>query len=364
MLTAVIAHPPALFGKPAKIGSEHALAVKGVRKVVELPQPKAPVHMQPLGGVAVLADHTWAAMRGRAALEVTWEGGPNAAHATKAYAEQLRASVDETGKVVRKVGDADAVLAKAATKLESVYTTAYLAHAAMEPPAAVADVKGDKVVVWACTQSPIGVRDQIVQSLGVKKEDVTVHVTLLGGGFGRKSFPDFAVEAALLSREMNAPVRVQWTREDDLRHGTFHTTSAQKLTAGLDDKGKVVAWRHRIAYPPIGSTFDTSADRPGAGELGQGATDLPLAVPNVSVESCKAPAHLRIGWLRSVCNLPQAFAIHSFLDEVAHAAKRDPRDLMVETFGPARRAPWTARLPRSQSRISTCGRTRRRAASR
>jgi isoquinoline 1-oxidoreductase beta subunit len=336
MLTAVIAHPPVLFGKPSKIESDRALAVKGVRRVVELPHPKAPINMQPLGGVAVLADHTWAAMRGRAALDITWDDGPNASHDTTAYTASLRASAAEAGKVMRKVGDVEDALAKAASKVEAEYTTAYLAHAAMEPPAAVADVKGDKVEVWACTQNPIGIRDQIVDSLGVKKKDVTVHVTLLGGGFGRKSFPDFAVEAAQLSRVANAPVRVQWTREDDLRHGTFHTTSAQKLTAGLDATGRVVAWRHRIAYPSIGSTFDASAERADDGEVGMGATDLPLTVPNVSVESCKAPAHMRIGWLRSVCNIPQAFAIHSFLDELATQAKRDPRDVMVELFGPAR----------------------------
>ncbi|HSN25925.1 MAG TPA: molybdopterin cofactor-binding domain-containing protein, partial [Kofleriaceae bacterium] len=255
---------------------------------------------------------------------------------TAAYTEQLRASVRQAGTQMRSVGDADAALAKAATKVEAEYTGAYLAHAAMEPPAAVASVDGDRAEIWACTQSPVGMRDEVAKALGIDKKAVTVHVTLLGGGFGRKSFPDFAVEAALLSREMKAPVRVQWTREDDLQHGTFHTTSVQALAAGLDDKGKVTAWRHRIAYPSISSTFDPSADRPSDGEVGMGATDLPLAVPNVRVESCKAEAHMRIGWLRSVCNIPQAFAIHSFLDEIAHAVKRDPRDVMVETFGPAR----------------------------
>jgi isoquinoline 1-oxidoreductase beta subunit len=336
MLTAVIAFPPALFGKPTKVDKTRALAVKGVKQVVELPHPKPPINMQPIGGVAVIAEHTWAALRGRKALDITWDHGPNASHDTTAYVQELRASVGESGKSLRKVGDAEAALAKAHAKVEADYTTAHLAHAAMEPPAAVAQWHGDKVEVWACTQNPIGIRDQIVDTLGVKKGDVTVHVTLLGGGFGRKSFPDFAVEAALLAREAKAPVRVQWTREDDLQHGTFHTTSVQKLTAGLDDKGKVTAWRHRVAYPSIDSTFDATADRASEGEVGMGATDLPLAVPNVSVETCKAPAHLRIGWLRSVCNIPQAFAIHSFLDELAHHGKRDPRDLMVEVFGPPR----------------------------
>lgn len=336
MLTAVIAHPPALFGRPTKVDSAAALELKGVRRVIELPAPKPPINMQPLGGVAVVADNTWAALRGRKALHVTWDHGANASHETAAYTEQLRASVRQPGAQMRNLGDADAALANAKTKIEAEYTGAYLAHAAMEPPAAVAQWHGKQVEVWACTQSPVGMRDQIATSLGIDKKDVTVHVTLLGGGFGRKSFPDFAVEAALLSREMKAPVRVQWSREDDLQHGTFHTTSVQALAAALDDKGRVTAWRHRIAYPSISSTFDASADKPSDGEVGMGATDLPLAVPNVRVESCKAQAHVRIGWLRSVCNIPQAFAVHSFLDEIAHAVKRDPRDVMVETFGPAR----------------------------
>lgn len=336
MLTAVIARPPVLFGKPAKVDRTRAMAVAGVRAVVELPAPKPPINMQALGGVAVIADHTWAAIRGRAALEVTWDNGPHASHDSAAYSDELRAAVRAPGTQVRKVGDAEAALAKAAQKVEAEYTGAYLAHAPMEPPAAVARVENGKAEVWACTQSPVGMRDQIAESLGIAKTDVTVHVTLLGGGFGRKSFPDFAVEAALLSREAKAPVRVQWTREDDLKHSSYHTQSVQALAAGLDDKGKVIAWRHRVAYPSISSTFNPEADAPSGSEVGMGVTDLPLAVPNISVETGKAPAHMRIGWLRSVCNIQQAFATYSFIDEVAHAAKRDPRDMLVELAGPAR----------------------------
>ncbi|MBV8755633.1 MAG: xanthine dehydrogenase family protein molybdopterin-binding subunit [Deltaproteobacteria bacterium] len=335
-LTAVIAHPPVLFAKPTKIDSSEALKVKGVRRVIELPAPKPPIGFQALGGVAVVADNTWAAMKGRKALRIEWDRGPNAGHDTAAYTEELRASVKRAGAQMRNVGDVDAALAKAATKVEAEYTGAYLAHAAMEPPAAIADADQGSATVYACTQSPVGMRDEIAKALGLDKQKVRVNVTLLGGGFGRKSFPDFGIEAALLAREMKQRVRVQWTREDDLQHGSFHTTSVQALAAALDDKGKVTAWRHRIAYPSIDSTFDPAADKPSDGEVGMGATDLPLAVPNVRVEACKATAHMRIGWLRSVCNIPQAFAVHSFLDEIAHAAKRDPRDVMVETFGPAR----------------------------
>jgi isoquinoline 1-oxidoreductase subunit beta len=206
----------------------------------------------------------------------------------------------------------------------------------MEPPAAVARWDGNRCEVWACTQSPQGVQEAIAGELGVKKDDVTVHVTLLGGGFGRKSFPDFAVEAARLAREAGAPVRVQWTRTDDLRHSSYHTHSVQALAAGLDAGGSVVAWRHRLAYPSISSTFDVKAFRPSGGELGQGVVDQPLAVPHVSVQTGVAPAHARIGWLRSVCNIQQAFATQSFIAELAHASGRDPRDMLLKVIGPAR----------------------------
>jgi isoquinoline 1-oxidoreductase beta subunit len=336
MLVAVIARPPVLFGKVGTLDSSRALAIAGVRKVVELPAPKPPINMQPLGGVAVIADHTWAAERGRAALDITWEHGAHATHDSAKYTDELLAAVRTKGQPSRTVGDADAALAKAAKVVEAEYLAPYLAHAPMEPPAALARVTGKQVEVWACTQSPQGVQEQIAASLGVDKKDVTVHVTLLGGGFGRKSFPDFAVEAAWLARELGRPVRVQWTREDDLRHSSYHTHSAQALAAGLDDHGNVIAWRHRVAYPSIASTFNAEADRPADFELGMGLSDLPLAVPNVSVETGRAPAHLRIGWLRSVANIQHAFAVHSFIDELAHATNRDPRDMMLEVFGKPR----------------------------
>lgn len=332
MLIAVIARPPAVFGKLDKLDDTRAKAIPGVRKIVQLPSPTPPASSKPLGGVAVLADHTWAAVRGRAALDVTWHGGVNGEHETAAYTQQLLASVRAPGDSVRKLGDADKALGSAAKRVEAEYIVPQLAHAAMEPPAAIARFDGDKCEVWTCTQSPQDARDAIAGALDVDKSKVTVHVTFLGGGFGRKSIPDFAIEAALLAREAKAPVRVQWTREDDLRHGYFHAPSVQALAAGLDTAGKVTAWRHRIAYPPIASTFLPTAQRP-AGELGHGVLDLPLAIPNVRVETGPAPAHVRIGWLRSVGNIQQAFAVQSFIAEIAHAAKRDHRDVLVEILG-------------------------------
>ena len=336
MLVAVIARPPALFGKVAKLDSAAARAVPGVRQIVELPVLTPPADSKPLGGVAVLADHTWGAMRGRAKLAIEWDGGPNGSYDSDDYQKLLLAAVRQPGLVQRATGDAEKALASTARVIEAEYLVPHLVHAPMEPPAALASVTADRAELWVCSQDPQGAREDVAKALGIPEANVTIHVTFLGGGFGRKSIPDFAIEAALLSRAAKAPVRVQWTREDEIRHAYYHTVSAQHLTAGLDGSGGVVAWRHRLAYPSIGSTFAPKTVHPSAGELGQGVLDLPLAIPNVRVETGSAPGRIRIGWLRSVCNIQQAFAVQSFIAELAHATNRDPRDMLMTILGPAR----------------------------
>src|SRR5947209_16319636 len=207
----------------------------------------------------------------------------------------------------------------------------------MEPTCATARVSNGKCEVWAAVQSPGGTQNELVEKLGLKPEDVTVNVTLLGGGFGRKSKPDFVLEAALLSREMGgAPVKVTWTREDDLHHDYLHTVSAERIDAGLDAQGRVVAWRHRSVAPTIRATFvpDPKFEQPG--ELSQGVLDVPFAVPNLRCEVGEAEAHTRIGWFRSVSNIPHAFAVQSFVGELAKAAGRDPKDMLLELLGPPR----------------------------
>jgi isoquinoline 1-oxidoreductase beta subunit len=337
MLIAVVARPPVVGGKMARCEAARALAIPGVKRVMELLAPAPPFAFQPLGGVAVLAENTWAALRGRAALEITWAHGDNASYESGKYREALAAAVRAPGQVVRKVGDTGAALASAARRLEAEYHVPHLAHAAMEPPAAVARVDAHGCEVWTSTQNPQSARTEVARALGIDASRVVVHVTFLGGGFGRKSKPDYVVEAALLARQAGVPVRVQWTREDDIQHGYYHTTSAQRLEAGLDARGKVTAWLHRAAFPSITSTFKAGVTHAGEGELQQGMLDFPLAVPNVQGENGEARAHLRIGWMRSVCNIHHAFAIGSFIDEIAHARGEDPRDVLLEVIGPARK---------------------------
>ncbi len=335
MLTAVVLRPPVVGGKVGRYDAKRALAVPGVRKVVELPAPKPPMAFKPLGGLAVVADNTWAALRGRAALEVSWEPGDNAGYDSAAYKQKLTAAVRAPGKVVRQTGQVDSALATAKRRIEAEYHVPHLAHVAMEPPVAVAQLAGETCQVWASTQNPQGARAEVARALGLKESQVTVHVTLLGGGFGRKSKPDYVVEAALVARAAGAPVRLQWTREDDVRHDYYHSVSTQRIVAGLDDAGKLVAWHHRTAFPPIGSTF-TGATFSDEGELQLGLLDLPLAAAHVRIENCEARAHTRIGWLRSVANIYHAFAAQSFIAELAHARGADPRDTLLEVIGPAR----------------------------
>ena len=337
MVVATIARPPTVLGTVASFDDTAALKVPGVLQTAKLPELPTPVLFHPLGGVAVIARDTWSAILGREALKVEWNPGPNAVYDSEAFAETLREQVRKKGDVKRDRGDADEALEKAAKTVRAEYYVPHLAHSSMEPPCAVARWDGDRVECWACVQTPQRARSEVAQACGVPEADVTVHVTLLGGGFGRKSKPDFVVEAALLAREVGKPVKVVWTREDDLRHGYYHTVSAQQLDAGLDEAGTCTAWRHRTAFPTIGSTFTAGLTEPRGGDLDQGAIDTPFDVPNLRLETGRAPAHLRIGWLRSVANIYHAFAVQSFVAEVAHAAGRDPLEVLLELIGPARR---------------------------
>lgn len=339
MLTAVIARPPSLFDSLASVDSAAALRVPGVKHVVELKSPSGAAGFSPLGGVAVVADNTWAALRGREALVIEWSRGANRDYDSAAYRQSLLATVRGECKPVRSTGDVAKALANATRVVSAEYTVPHLAQAPMEPPAAVASFADGKCEVWAPTQDPQTARNEIADALGIGADKVTVHVTFLGGGFGRKSKPDFIVEAALLSKRVGAPLRVQWTRRDDLAHGYYHTVSAQRFDVAIEgtaNDATVVGWRHRTVFPPIRGTFVKLIKTPSAGELAQGASDLPFAVPSFRVEAGEAVGHARIGWMRSVCNIFHGYAVGSFVDELAIATKRDTKAMWLELLGPPR----------------------------
>jgi isoquinoline 1-oxidoreductase subunit beta len=338
MLYAVVARPPVYGGKVASVDSSEALKVPGVLEVVPIDPSPAPAHFNPVGGVAVVARNTWAAIQGRKALKVTWDDGPNGSYDSAAFKAAMEESARKPGKVVRDNGNLDQAMAGAARKIEAEYYIPHLAHAPMEPPAATVRMTGDRAEVWGCFQSPQATRDLVAKRLGIPPDNVTVHVTLLGGGFGRKSKPDFAIEAAVVSKAMQGkPVKLTWTREDDLMHTYFHTVSVEHLEAGVDAQGKPVAWLHRSVAPTLFSTFVDGAKNEHALELGMGVINVPFAIPNIRIENPEAAAHTRIGWFRAVSNIPHAFAVQSFVAELAAAAGRDQKDYLLEIIGPARR---------------------------
>lgn len=340
MRVAVITRPPAPGGAVERCDASRAWAVPGVVRILELPPPAGGSGVQPLGGMAVVAETTWAAIRGRAALRITWRGGPRADQDSAAYRERLLATVRASARLVRRVGDVEAALARAARRLTAEYTTPHFAHVPMEPPAAVARVDARGCELWTATQDPQGTREAVARALGLPPARVTVHVTLVGGGFGRKSFADFAVEAALLARATGAAVRVQWTREDDVRHGYYLPATAQRLEAGLDERGRVVAWLHRTSFSSTEATIDPTHIQAQPWELAEGVTESPLDVPAVRCEYGEAPPPTRVGWLRGVHNTAHAFAINSFVDEIARARGGDPRDVLLELIGAPR--VWSA----------------------
>jgi isoquinoline 1-oxidoreductase subunit beta len=338
MSFAVIARSPVLGGTVKQFDAKAAAAAPGVQKVMQMPAPTAKATFHPLAGVAVIANSTGAAIAARKLLKIEWEDGANGSYDSDAYRAALQESAHKPGKVVRDSGDVTAAFASAAKSLEAEYYIPHIAHATMEPPCGVARIVGGKCEVWAPTQAPQVTREDVAKHLGIPDENVTVHVTLLGGGFGRKSKPDFAIEAALLSQAMDGrPVKVTWTREDDLHHDFLHTVSVEYLKAGVGADGKVKAWLHRSVAPSLATIFAPKANHEIGAELGMGFVNLPFDIPNLRLENPEASAHCRIGWFRSVSNIPHAFAVQSFVSELAASAGKNHRDYLLELIGPARK---------------------------
>jgi len=337
MKYAVIARPAVMGGKVASFDATDAKKVPGVVNIVEIPAPTYPLMFQPAGGIAVIADNTWAAIQGRKALKITWDDGPHATYDSVEYRKQLEETSKQPGKVVRTEGDFAAAFAGAAKKVEAEYYIPHNDHATMEPMAATCRVVDGKAEVWTSVQSPQAAHDLVTKYLGLKPEDVTVHVTLLGGGFGRRSKPDFAVEAALCSKAMNgAPVKVVWTREDNFHNGFYHTVAVERMQAGLDKDGKVVAWRQNSVSPSIFALFMADPKHEMPLEQGLGLVDTPFDVKNMSLETGEAVAHTKIGWMRSVTNIPHGFAQQSFAAELAAAAGKDQKEFLLDLIGPPR----------------------------
>ncbi len=334
MVYASVERPPVLGGKVKSYDDKESLKVAGVRQIVPIDPFQAAPGFQPLGGIAVIADNTWAAFQGRKKLNISWDNGANESYNSDQYKTELRKTSHNPCKVVRNIGDADAVFAKSGEKVhEADYYVPLLAHAAMEPLVALAEFKDGKATLWAPTQNPQAAQDIVSKELGIPKEDVICNVTLLGGGFGRKSKPDYVAEAAVLSKKTGRPVKVVWTREDDIKFDYYNAVASMYMKAALGAHGKPTAWLQRSVFPPIPSIFDVNAVYGDPGHLQQGWTDIPYDLANLRVENGPAKAHVRIGWLRSVANIYHAFAIQCFTDELAHAAGRNPLDYLLDLIG-------------------------------
>ena len=338
---ATVLRCPVAGGKVKSFKSDKAQQIPGVLKILEIASPGFPADFtSPLGGIVVVADNSWVAIQARKALEVEWDFGPNAGYNTKDYFKEMLAKVKKKGHVRRAQGSIEAAMKGANHVIESTYTIPHLAHASMETPNAVANYNDGKCEVWAPTQHPQWAKDAIAAALKIDKPKVTVHVTLLGGGFGRKSKPDYVVEAALISKMSGLPIKLIWTREDDIQHDFLHACSVQFIKVAFNKQKKVTGWNHRSVFPPIGGTTSAKEKEPSAGELQLGMVDFPYDIPAISCESHEAPARTRIGWLRSVSNIQHAFAIGCMLDEIAAYRKVDPVANLIELLGPDRDIPF------------------------
>ncbi len=354
MLVALIQRPPVFGGKALKVDDTKTKAVPGVIAIG-----------QPSFGVVVVAKGFWAAKKGRDALQVQWDDGPNAALSTDALREEFRALAKTPGVVAKKEGDAAAVLAGAAKKLEAEYEVPYLAHAMMEPLNCVVDLRPDSCEIWTGTQFQTMDRAAAAEVAGLKPEQVQIHTTLLGGGFGRRATPrsDFIREAVEIAKVVKAPVKVMSTREDDIKGGFYRPMWHDRIAAGLDAGGKPVAWTHTIVGQSIlaGTPFESMVKGGIDDASVEGAADLAYAVPNLYVDLHSPRPGVPVLWWRSVGHSHTAFVVESFIDELAHAAGKDPFEYRRALLGSqprhkgvlelaAAKAGWGKPLPAGRAR--------------
>lgn len=320
MKFAAVVRCPVFGGTLASFDPAPALAVKGVERVVRIPS-----------GVGVLADSTWAARRGADALAVTWDEGALAGLDSAGISARFAEAARGEAAVERREGDGAAALAGLARTIEAVYETPYLAHATMEPMNATADVRPDACDVWVGSQNATAVQERVAKLTGLAPDRVTVHLLLLGGGFGRRSEQDFVEEAVELSKAARAPVQVAWSREDDMRHDFYRPATYHVLRAGFDAAGVPRGWTHRMVGPSIVARFSGGRLRDGIDPTStEGATNLPYAFDHFESSYARVEPGVPVGWWRSVGSSQNAYVTECFLDEVAAAAGRDPVEFRRE----------------------------------
>ena len=347
MLIASMERCPAYGGSPRNFNAAELKSLPGVRGVHEIPA----IHMThqfgetsgpgsrnyTCSGVAIVADSTWACMQARKRLKVEWNEPAVVGESTRTLRQKMVELASKPAAVIRNDGDFDQAHAGAAKTVEANYEIPFLAHATMEPVNCTAHFRDGECELWAPTQIPDAAAASVAEALGIPKDRVKVHVTFIGGGFGRRLIQDYAVEAALISRAAKAPVKVIWTREDDIRHDFYRPAAYHKLQAGLDARGDLICWKHRAASPSIGIFYNGT--NISAGEAaGVDSLDFPAySVPNLRLEFAVADTGMPLGYWRSVDDSGNQFVRCCFLDEAAHAAGRDPVEFLLGTLGPARK---------------------------
>jgi isoquinoline 1-oxidoreductase subunit beta len=355
MLTAVVARAPVFGGKVVSFNADKAREIPGVVNVVEVPS-----------GVAVIAKGFWPAKLGREKLQITWDDGPGAALSTVEMRANFSALSKTPGLIARKVGDPAVALAGSTKTITAEYEVPYLAHCMMEPLNTVVDLHEDRCEIWTGTQFQTGDRAAAAKVAGLQPEQVTLHTTLLGGGFGRRANPacDFVTEATEVAKAAKAPVKVVWTREDDIRGGWYRPMWYDHFAAGLDASGNPVAWTHTIVGQSImtGTMFEAFGVKNGIDSTSvEGAADILYGIPNLQVELHTAKNEVPVQWWRSVGHSHTGFSVEAFFDEVAHAGGKDPYQLRRTLLADqprmlavldlaAQKADWGSALPAGRAR--------------
>ena len=337
MLYAVVARCPVFGGKLVSFDPAKAKAVPGVRDVIAFETSGRGASTT--GGVAVLAVNSWAAMQGRNALEVKWDFGAAAKESSAGLHEQFLANAAKPGKVVRNDGDADTVLASSTKKIEAAYEFPFAAHACMEPMNCTVEIRPDGAEAWVPTQAPQWAQAVIAEAAKLPPEQVIVHTTLMGGGFGRRYQADFVMEAAQVAKAAGKPVMVLWTREDDMQHDFYRPASYHKMQGTLDANGNLAAWKHFQTSTSIAAKWrQNGAEKPEQGEFGTAST-IPYQTPNIRIEYTLAESSVPRAWWRSVEHSTSGFVVECFIDELAATAGQDPLAFRLKLIGADRKIP-------------------------